>query len=204
MRPATRVASHRDLTSREPVGIHASTRPLGPVISRYRPPVTVGDGGGGMDVRRVLRALSRGVGAALAGGLIGAVLTRALMRLIMVVAGGTTTFTWSGLAFIAIFYVVFLAPGAVAIAWSRDRWPLFVFGAGALAIPVQAAGIATTDLEAVRPLSAGQWVVLSVLFLGMAAVYALQAAIAYRVARSARRDAQVDPSTLPAGAHQVT
>jgi hypothetical protein len=157
-----------------------------------------------MHGQRILRALSRGIGAALVGGLIGAVLTRALMRLTMVVAGGTTTFTWSGLAFIAIFYVVFLTPGAVAIAWSRDRWSLFVFGAGALAIPVQAAGIATTDLEAVGPLSAGQWVVLSVLFLGMAAVYALQAAIAYRMARSAGRDALVDPSTLPAGARQVT
>ena len=157
-----------------------------------------------MDGQRVLRALSWGIGAALVGGLIGAMLTRALMRVIMVVAGGTTTFTWSGLAFIAIFYVAFLTPGAVALVWSRDPWPLFVFGAGALAIPVQAAGIATTDLEAVGPLSAGQWVVLSVLFLGMAAVYALQAAITFRMARSAGRDAQGDPATVPVRARQVT
>ncbi|WP_104525910.1 hypothetical protein [Blastococcus atacamensis] len=108
------------------------------------------------------------------------------MRVIMVVAEGTPTFSWSGLAFIAVFYVVFLTPGAVALAWSRARWALFVFGAGAVAIPVQAAGIAQTDLEAVGPFSAGQWVALSALFVGMAAVYALQAAIVYRVARSAR------------------
>jgi hypothetical protein len=157
-----------------------------------------------MDGRRFLRALSRGTGAALVGGLVGAVLTRTLMRVIMIVAGGPTTFTWSGLAFIATFYVVFLTPGAVALAWSRDRWPLFVFGAGALAIPVQATGIATTDLGAVGPLGAGQWVGLSVLFLGMAAVYALQARIAYRLARPAGSGTQVDPATVPVRARQVT
>jgi hypothetical protein len=143
-----------------------------------------------MDGWRLVRALARGVAAAVLGGLLGAVLTRALMRVIMVVADGTLSFTWSGLAFIALVYVVFLAPGAVALAWSWARWPLFVFVAGAVAIPVQAAGIAQTDLEAVGPFGVGQWVALSVLFVGMAAVYALQAAIVYRVARSGRCDAQ--------------
>ena len=90
-------------------------------------------------------------------------------------AGGTPQFTWTGTAFIALFYVLFLTPGAIALAWSRARWPLFVFGAGALAIPVQASGIATTDLAAVGPFSGGQWVVLIALFVAMAAAYALQA-----------------------------
>jgi hypothetical protein len=103
------------------------------------------------------------------------------------------------LAFIALFYVVFLAPGAVALAWSRARWPLVVFGAGAVAIPVQAAGIATTDLEAVGPFSAGQWVVLVLLFQAMAGAYALQTAIVYRVARSGRRDRQREPSAALVG-----
>src|SRR3954467_9894736 len=62
----------------------------------------------GMDGWRLVRALARGVAAALLGGALGAVLTRALMRVIMVVADGTLSFTWSGLAFIALFYVVFL------------------------------------------------------------------------------------------------
>src|SRR4051794_9260237 len=83
-----------------------------------------------------------------------------------------------------------LAPGAVALAWSRAPWPLFVFVAGAVAIPVQAAGIAQTDLEVVGPFGVGQWAALSALFVGMAGVYALQAAIVYRVARSGRRDGQ--------------
>jgi hypothetical protein len=74
------------------------------------------------------------------------------------------------------------------------RRPLFVFGAGAVAIPIQAAGIAQTDLEAVGPLSTGQWTVLVVLFVGMAAAYAGQAVIAYRVARSGRRDRQGEPA----------
>jgi hypothetical protein len=157
------------------------------------------DGRSGMDWWRLMRALARGVAAALLGGLFGAVLTRALMRVIMVVADGTLSFTWSGLAFIALFYVVFLAPGAVALAWSRARWPLFVFVVGAVAIPVQAAGIAQTDLEAVGPFGAGQWAALSALFVGMAAVYALQAAIVYRVARSGRRDGHGESAPVLVG-----
>ena len=85
--------------------------------------------------------------------------------------------------------------GAISLAWSRDRWPLVLFGVGALAIPIQAAGIATTDLEAVGPLSAGQWVLLVPLFVAMAAVYALQALIVLRLARSGRRDREGEPAT---------
>ena len=147
-----------------------------------------------MDWKRLMRAVARGVAAAVVGGLVGTALTRAVMRLVILVAGGTPQFSWTGTAFIAVFYIVFLTPGAIALAWSRARWPLFVFGAGAVAIPVQAAGIATTDLEAVGPLSTGQWAVLVVLFVVMAGVYALQAAIAYRVARSGRRDRQGEPA----------
>jgi hypothetical protein len=147
-----------------------------------------------MDGAGVVRAAARGVGAAVVGGLVGALLTRGLMRLIMVVADGDASFTWTGLAFIALFYVVFLAPGAIALAWSRARWPLVVFGAGALAIPIQATGIATTDLAAVGPIGAGQWALLVPLFVAMAAVYALQALIAFRLARSGRRDRQGEPA----------
>ena len=143
---------------------------------------------------RLLRAGARGVIAAVVGGLVGAVLTRGLMRLIMIVADGEPSFTWTGLAFIALFYVVFLTPGAIALAWSRARWPVVLFGAGALAIPVQAAGIATTDLEAVGPFSGGQWALLVPLFVAMAAVYALQALIVVRLARSGRRDRQGEPA----------
>ena len=141
-----------------------------------------------MDVHRLVRAVARGVAAAVLGAVVGAALTRVLMRLIILVAGGTPAFSWSGTVFIAIFYAVFLAPGAVALAWSRSRWPLFVFGAGAVAIPVQATGIATTDLADVGPLSTGQWALLTVLFVGMAAVYVLQAVVVFRVARSGRRN----------------
>ena len=147
-----------------------------------------------MDGRRLARAAARGVGAAVIGGLVGALLTRGLMRLVMVVAEGDTTFTWAGTAFIALFYVVFLTPGAVALAWSTARWPLFLFGAGALAIPLQATGIATTDLEAVGPLSVGQWALLVPLFVLMAAVYALQAFTAYRVARSVGSGREAEPA----------
>ena len=143
-----------------------------------------------MDWQRLGRAVLRGVVAAVVAGVIGTALTRGLMRAIILVAGGEPQFTWSGTVFIALFYVVFLMPGAVALAWSPARWPLFVFGAGAVAIPIQATGIAQTDLEAVGPLSTGQWTVLVVLFAGMAAAYAVQAVIAYRVARSGRRDRQ--------------
>jgi hypothetical protein len=153
-----------------------------------------------MDVHRLVQAVLRGIAAAVIGGLVGAVLTRGIMRLVMVAADGNTTFTWTGTAFIAIFYVVFLTPGAIALAWSRARWPLFLFGLGAVAIPVQAAGIATTDLEAVGPFSAGQWAILSVLFVVMAGVYALQALVVFRVARSGRRDGEREPAASLVGA----
>ncbi|SDE85901.1 hypothetical protein SAMN05660485_01891 [Blastococcus fimeti] len=136
-----------------------------------------------MQVRRAMRAVARGGAAAVLGGVVGALLTRALMRLVMVVAEGDPSFTWTGLVFIALFYVVFLAPGAIALAWSPARWPLGVLGIGALAIPVQAAGIAQTDLEDVGPLGTGQWAALVPIFVAMAAVYALQADIVRRVAR---------------------
>jgi hypothetical protein len=153
-----------------------------------------GDSGeGDVQVRRLVRAVARGLVAAVLGGVIGAVLTRALMRLVMVVADGDRSFTWSGLAFIALFYVVFLAPGAIAVAWSRDRWPLVVLAIGAVAIPVQAAGIAQTDLEDVGPLSAGQWAALVPIFVAMTAVYALQAGIVLRVARARGRQWRAVP-----------
>jgi hypothetical protein len=155
-----------------------------------------------MGARQLSRAMARGVAAAVLGALVGAALTRALMRAIILVAGGDPAFTWTGTAFIAIFYALFLTPGAVALACSRARWPLFLFGAGAVAIPVQATGIATTDLADVGPFSAGQWAVLVVLFVGMAAVYVLQAVVVFRVARSGRRDGERKPtaSLLGAGA----
>jgi hypothetical protein len=153
-----------------------------------------------MDVGRLLRAAARGVAAAVGAGLVGAVLTRMLMRLIMVVADGDTSFTWTGTAFIALFYVVFLTPGSIAVAWTRARWARVLLGVGALAIPVQATGIATTDLAAVGPLSPGQWAVLVPLFVAMAAVYVLQTGIAYRVARSGRGDRQGEPAAALVGA----
>src|SRR3954447_1996534 len=148
-----------------------------------------------MDVQRVLQAIGRGFAAAVIGGVVGAVLTRGLIRLVILVADGTPQFTWTGLAFIALFYVLFLTPGAIALALSRARWPLFVFGAGAIAIPIQATGIAQTDLEAAGPFNSGQWSVLLVLFVAMAAAYAVQAAVVYGVARSGRRDREGQPAT---------
>jgi len=148
-----------------------------------------------MDVQRLLQAIGRGFAAAVIGGVVGAVLTRGLKRLVILVADGIPQFTWTGLAFIALFYVLFLTPGAIALALSRARWPLFVFGAGAIAIPVQATGIAQTDLEAAGPFSSGQWAVLVVLFVAMAAAYAVQAAVVYGVARSGRRDREGQPAT---------
>jgi hypothetical protein len=153
-----------------------------------------------MDGHRLVQAVARGVAAAVLGAVVGAALTRALMRASIVVADGNPTFTWTGTAFIAIFYALFLTPGAIALAWSRARWPLFVFGAGAVAIPVQATGIATTDLADVGPFSAGQWAVLALLFGGMAAGYVLQAVIVFRVARAGRRDGERKPQAPLAGA----
>ena len=69
---------------------------------------------------------------------------------------------------------MFLTPGGVAVAWSSARWAVVVLVLGVVAIPVQAVGIAQTDLEASGPFSAGQWALFVPIFLTMAAVYALQ------------------------------
>jgi hypothetical protein len=127
----------------------------------------------------------RGLAAAVLGGLIGAGITRALMRAIVVTIGNPPEFTWAGTAFIALFYIAFLTPGAVALAWSRARWPAFVLGAGALAIAVQATGIGISDLGDVGGLTTGSWVVLGALIAGMAVVFVVQALVVLKVARGA-------------------
>ena len=72
-----------------------------------------------------------------------------------------------------------------------------MFGAGAVAVPVQAVGIATTDLDGLGSFGSGQWTVLVVLFVGMAAAYTVQAVIGYRVARGGARHPV--PGRVPIG-----
>jgi hypothetical protein len=151
-----------------------------------------------MDVQRLLRALGRGVVAAVVGGLVGAALTRGLMRAVILVADGDPRFSgraWcSSRCSTSSSWLLVRSPwpgAAPAGRWSSSS-------PGAVAIPVQAAGIATTDLEAVGPFSAGQWAALVALFVAMAAVYALQAVIAYRLARSGVH--RPIPSLVPTGA----
>jgi hypothetical protein len=153
-----------------------------------------------MGGRRWVQAVVRGVAAAVLGGVLGAVLTRGLMRLVILVADGFHRFTWTGLAFIALFYVVFLTPGAVAVAASSARWAKGLLVLGAVAIPVQASGIAQTDLEASGPFSAQQWALFVPIFLAMAGVYALQGALVYRVAGSGRRDREGEAAAALVGA----
>jgi hypothetical protein len=74
-----------------------------------------------------------------------------------------------------------------------------VFWAGALAIPVAAVGIALGDIVEASPLSAGQWVGLVALFLALTGVYALQAAIAYRMTKSRRLHRRRESATALAG-----
>ena len=99
-----------------------------------------------MDGPRLVEAIARGVAAAVLGAVVGAALTRALMRAIILVADGNPAFTWTGTAFIAIFYALFLTPGAIALAWSRAHWPGLngpTSARSVVAIPVACTGMAT-------------------------------------------------------------
>jgi hypothetical protein len=140
-----------------------------------------------MDVQRLLRALIRGAVAAGFWGLLSALLTRALMRAVVLITEGTPEFSWTGTLGIAIFYVVALLPGAVALAYSDGRWPYLLFGAGIALLALQAVAIGTQETAQATGLSLWRWALLALILLTMLCVYAAQVALVHRAARAGKR-----------------
>jgi hypothetical protein len=94
--------------------------------------------------------------AVVVGGVLGAV-SRGLMALVALAAGGTSSFSWSGTAGILLIYVLVMLPaGAVAgLTTHRLRWLLPVGGALFLCVP--ALGVASEEIGSTAGFTAGQW-----------------------------------------------
>jgi hypothetical protein len=98
-----------------------------------------------------------GVLAALVVGTALGAVSRALMALVSLAAGGSSSFSWSGTAFILGLYALVMVPGgAVAgLTTHRLRWLLPI--AGALFLCVPAIGVASEEIGGTASFGAIQW-----------------------------------------------
>lgn len=134
-----------------------------------------------------MSAIARGFAAAAVPGLVSAVVTRALMRAVALVANTGTHFSVGALILIAVLYIVALLPGCLALALSRARWPWVLFGAGVAFLGFEAVVIGVQETEAAHDLTPTRWVVLVLVLVAMLLTYAAQAVVAARWARRASR-----------------
>ncbi len=148
--------------------------------------------------RRLLGAVVAGGAAALLWGLAAALVFRLLMRVVAEVTSTAPTFSLGGTAFIAVFFVLLALPGAIALAYSRGRWPWLVLGTGLGLLAVQAVGVGSSDLGVTHHLTTGEWVLLGAVFMAMAGVIGAEAVLISRTARRWAPDAASAPSLTPA------
>ncbi|SEK20430.1 hypothetical protein SAMN05444583_10141 [Rhodococcus maanshanensis] len=129
------------------------------------------------------RRLVAGVGSAVVAGVLVGIVSRLLMRVTTLAAGGSAGFSWSGSAGIVVLYVAAMIPGALLVATTGGRrsW-LLASGAAFLCLP--AIGVASEeigylgDLSVVRLLAVG---------LSGAAVFATLALLPVLTLRLVRR-----------------
>ena len=151
-----------------------------------------------MNGRRLLKAVPAGGTAALLWGLAAALVCRLLMRAIAEVTSTAPAFSPGGTAFNAIFFIVLALPGAIAVPYSRSRWPWLVLGTGLGLLAVQAVGIGAGDLGGTHHLTTGDWVLLTAIFVAMAGVIAAEAPLIGRTARRWASDTPPAPGLSPA------
>jgi hypothetical protein len=137
-----------------------------------------------MDAHRLLVAVRTGVAAATLGGLVSAVLTRALMRTVTLITNGTPDFTWFGSIGIALVYIAALLPGAIALALTAGRWPWILFGGGIAFLAYGAVVIGSEETAHAQGLTVGRWIALVAILAAMLAIYTGQVVLVYRLARS--------------------
>jgi hypothetical protein len=149
-----------------------------------------------MDLPRLRRAILRGAVVAGVWGLLSALLTRVLMRAVVLITEGTPDFSWVGSLGIAIVYIAALLPGAAALAYSDGRWPYLVFIAGSAFLAFEAVAIAIQETAHATGLSGWRLTALVVVLTSMIGVYAAQIALVHRGARAGGRlRTSVQPST---------
>jgi hypothetical protein len=110
------------------------------------------DEGVGLGIR-----IGAGVLAAVVVGAVLGAASRALMGLISVVATGSSSFSWSGSAFILLLYAAVMLPGGVVAGLTARglRWVLPV--AGALFLCVPAIGVSGEEIGSTVGFDAFEW-----------------------------------------------
>lgn len=151
---------------------------MGTSGSRHRPALAVAPGW--------VRATARGAAAAVVAGLASAVLTRALMRAVEVLTHGTPRFSLGGSLLIAVFYILCLLPGCVALAVAGRSVGWVLLAAGTLLLLFEAVVIGLQEAGDVTAMTTSRRVGLAGALLAMLLVYAAQVVTAARWALRSR------------------
>ncbi len=132
----------------------------------------------------MLVRLGAGLAAAVVAGAALGAASRALMALVGVASGASSSFTASGTFFILLVYVLAMVPGGVVagLTTHRARWLLPV--AGALFLCVPAVGVAGAEIGATTGFGPAQWLGVGA---GGAAIFVLIAVAPVATVRLADR-----------------
>ncbi|MGW0045081.1 hypothetical protein [Rhodococcus sp. NPDC003348] len=131
-----------------------------------------------------VRAVGVGVSAAVVAGLLVGVVSRVLMRVTTLLAGGSPHLSWRGSAAIVMIYAVVMLPGAIVAALTTRRGSTLPLVAGAVLLFVPAIGVATEEIG--HPADVGA-VRLAGAALCAAAVFAMLALLPVVTLRLVRR-----------------
>ncbi|MFC7447431.1 hypothetical protein [Rhodococcus daqingensis] len=127
-----------------------------------------------------------GVGSAVAAGVLVGIMSRLLMRLTTLAAGGSAGFSWSGTAGIVALYVAAMIPGALLVATTGARRSWWLLAAGAVFLCFPAIGVASEEVGYLGDLSVVRLLAVAV---SGAAVFATLALLPLLTLRLVRRSA---------------
>ena len=98
-----------------------------------------------------------GVLAALVAGVALGAVARALMALVSVAAGGSSSFSWSGTAFVLLLYAAVMVPGGAVAGLTTHRLRWLLPTAGALFLCLPAVGVAAEEVGSTAGFDALRW-----------------------------------------------
>jgi hypothetical protein len=98
-----------------------------------------------------------GVLAALVAGTALGAISRGLMALVSLAAEGSSSFSWSGTAFVVLLYVLMMVPGGAVAGLTTHRLRWLLPAAGALFLCVPAIGVAGEEVGGRASFVAAQW-----------------------------------------------
>ncbi len=128
-------------------------------------------------------ATGRGFAAAAVAGAGSALITRALMRAVVLLTNGDPEFSLGALLFIALFYMLALLPGCLALARTRAWWAWLLLAAGVMLLAFEAVAIGLDETTATHDMTPGRWSLFVAVLVSMLATYAIQVTLAVHWAR---------------------